>query len=703
MMRVSESIGECASAPRRALFAGVCGALGLSSVATACGESDFTELHAGFDVVPAELAYAAVDDAQTERAARLTQTLSPAERAEIIALLGDRADDDSRVTFVGRLVVQGDVIHVADDLLELSSNLARDPESLEKANIHLTIAPDAEDPNGNPIPGGPPRPDLYAQVESGQVGFWRPDLGRRYYVVVPDDAPTAIFSAFAAAAYNLESALPNDCIYRNFAVMRQSAYAALKPTVQALGSAIEVGYSTTACLNLAAGCANMPRLADLMISPGNYQNRMRLGAYIGLETDYDSPRDADSEPELTPGTARNVILHELSHILGFAHPFYSELDPAIDTALARVPQSSQGTVATFMFPTANPLFSPTPSAEDKRVLTRLYSGQCAYRAEYRAIGELCSTESESQCLAHGGACEVARSADDTRVERCRWHHFTDPSSCSRYSAGTWQSSNVELPATVFPGDYGACISASSALGTCSADSFMRTAEHVSGRCCAQFGNNDDGVFFEAFADGEEARFFCSDQKGLGEPVGGTWEFVDATDQSDFITVDVASGTAVAGWLVSGGDYTQEQALPANMTISNERLRSGCVTTEVTTEDDGESGIVFNYRNTRNYYVFDVIPNVRRRIRQVVNGMSTDLDVTPWVGPATWTSIQLAVCYGDGIHTFIDSQMSSRVSVDKRVDFVGTGGRLGLWNDMNWGARHAYLRSQSLVEGFALIH
>ena len=95
--------------------------------------------------------------------------------------------------------------------------------------------------------------------------------------------------------------------------------------------------------------------------------------------------------------------------------------------------------------------------------------------------------------------------------------------------------------------------------------------------------------------------------------------------------------------------------------------------------------------------------MRRRIRQVVNGVSTELSVMPWSGPTTWTSIALTVCFGDGVHTFIDDQLSSRVSVDTRVDFIGTGGRMGLWNDGNQGARHAYLLSRSLVEGYELIH
>jgi hypothetical protein len=402
-------------------------------------------------------------------------------------------------------------------------------------------------------------------------------------------------------------------------------------------------------------------------------------------------------------TARNVVLHELSHVLGFDHPRYSELDPESDTNVARVPQSSQGTVPSFMFTTSHPRFSPTVSDEDKRVLSRVYSGGCTYRPEYRVLGDVCSPESESACSSHGGSCEVSHTAEGAQIERCRWHDFTDESACSRYSAGAWETSNEVISSTVFPGEAGACITACAELSACVPESFISAATPFDGRCCTKFGQDEPGLFFEAFSDGESSSYFCSDQKGLGDPVGGSWEFTDAAEQAFFTPLDAATGTSAPGWVMGSGDYTQEQALSGHMTMGNRRLRSGCVMTEVTTADAGESGIVFNYRTTGNYYVFDVIPNVRRRIRQVVDGVSTDLSLTPWAGPATWTSIGLAVCFGDGIHTFIDGQPSSRVSVeDHRVDFVGTGGRVGLWNDTNQGARHAYLRSYSLVEGYALL-
>jgi hypothetical protein len=472
---------------------------------------------------------------------------------------------------------------------------------------------------------------------------------------------------------------------------------------RALTSVVELAYSTSACLDRADGCSNSPRLAELAITPRLSETRMRAGSYIGLETDFDSPRDSDTLPDLTDAKVRDVVLHELSHLIGFDHPRYTELRPELDTVVARVPQSSQGTVPTFMYPTETPLYSPSASAEDERVLSRTYRGDCAYVHDFRVLGGVCSAPSEELCLRRGGSCEVGPEMSDAGapLERCRWHNFTDAQSCAEYSSGTWES-DPQLT-DIFDGEAGACIVDTSSLSPCLELSFMRSDEHIAGRCCSQFGTGDEGLLFKAFSDAEASYYFCSDQKGLGEPVSGSWEFVDAAEQAVFTTFDAATGSSVPGWTVSAGDFVQELELPSHLVVSNRRLRSGCLSTEITSADGGESGIVFNFRNAQNYYVFDAIPNVRRRIRRVENRVSTDLLVSPWQGPSASSSVVLSVCFGDGIHTFIDSDLSSRLSVEGPVSFVGTGGRTGLWNDMNLGARHAYLRSHSLVEGYALLH
>jgi hypothetical protein len=333
-------------------------------------------------------------------------------------------------------------------------------------------------------------------------------------------------------------------------------------------------------------------------------------------------------------------------------------------------------------------------------LARVYGGDCAYSAEYRRLGEVCSDEPEKSCLQHGGSCEVATAIDGERRERCRWHNLREEAACARYSAGAWETSNDDVPSTVFPGEAGACLATE--LPECVPDSFVKTERDFAGRCCKRFGEDEPGLLFAAFSDAEQTYYFCSQQRGLGKSAD-VWDFIDPAEQAGFSMLDATSGSPVSGWGVTAGALVQQQELPSNLALSRERMRSGCVMTRVTTDSAGESGIVFNYRGAGNYYVFDVIPNVRRRIRQVIDGSSTSLSEQPWSGPASWaSSIRLSVCYGDGIHTFIDDRLRSRVSVEQRVDFIGSGGRIGLWNERNPAARHDYLRIYSLVDGYSLL-
>lgn len=572
--------------------------------------------------------------------------------------------------------------------------------SQPKANLNLTTAANETTRHGAAIPGGPARPDLIARVEEGKAYFWRPELGRRYYLVVPAEVPSAYFYAAVLATHVLEGALADDCLDEVFTVIRQADYAELHPAVRERSSPIEVGYSEDACLDLAAGCSNSPRLEPMSLGEGLVEERMRLGTYLGLETDYDTARDRDDAPDLTPARARNVILHELSHLLGFEHPRYSQLEPDLDEGKVRVPQSSQGTVRSFFFPTASPLFSPLPTPEDRRVLARVYAGDCEYRPEYRLLGEVCSSHGELSCQLHGGSCEVAHAPGGERVERCRWHDFREEAACTRYSAGTWHTPGADDPTVVFAGEAGACLA--SELPECLPVSSVSSREDLAGRCCTLFGQDERGLLFEGFSAGEEQHYFCSHQKGLGPP-SDSWEFSAASEGAELTLLVAGSGAAAEGWGIREGELVQELELPGNLALTRERMRSGCVTTRVSGEGVGESGIVFNYRAAGSYYVFDATPNVRRRIRRVVDGVSTDLSVEPWPAPGGWAAgVELTVCYGDGIHTFIGGRLDTRVSVAGRVEFVGSGGRLGLWNEGNPGARHDYLRAFSLVEGYALL-
>lgn len=560
---------------------------------------------------------------------------------------------------------------------------------VDKAEL-LTLT----DGRGFPDADGPPnRPDQYAREEDSELFFLRPDTERSYYVVIPDDAPDWIFDAFVLATGDIEAASADDCLGPSvFVPMRDGAYRAIAPLELAGSSAIDVEYSEEACDGLAAGCANAPRLEDLSLSASESERRLRFGTFIGLESTYDGA-DTDTTPDLTPSTARAIVLHELSHTLGFSHPRYT-LEPDLVPEELRVPTTAQGTVPTMMLPTTGGLglSSEVVTADDRRALAKTYAGQCEYSPEWRSIGRLCAPPSEALCLQHGGSCEV----DAAGMELCRWPHFDSASDCSSYSAGTWQGCNA------FEGEAGACTRRADELSTCLPESVQTSTEDLAGRCCAQF-DGSPGLMFPAFGDGSSTTFLCSDQHRLWEPSRASWEFEDPAELSLFRTVDTATGAAAPGWQVSSGNYTQALDVTDNLSVGNRRLKAGCVSTRVSTADAGESGIVFNYVDADTYYVFDVTPEVRRRIRRVVGGVSTTLSEVAHAHAASWSpAITLMVCFGDGIHTFLDDAASSRISVDTPVTFFGTGGRIGLWNSSNEGAMHEYLRSFPLVHGFSLL-
>lgn len=523
---------------------------------------------------------------------------------------------------------------------------------VEKAEL-LTLT----DASGFPgEDGAPNRPDQYARDEYGELFVLRPDTERTYYIVLPDAAPAWIFDAFVAATDDLESASPDDCLSHSvFVPTRESGYRELTPAALLGSSAIDVEYSEGACDGLAAGCANAPRFEDFSPSASGSERRLRFGTFIGLESTYDGT-DSDDAPELTSSTARAIVLHELSHTLGFSHPRYT-LEPDVVPEDLRVPTTSQGTVPSMMLPTTSRLglSSEVVTADDRRALEKTYAGQCDYSTDWRPLGRMCSAPSEALCSQHGGSCEV----DAEDVELCRWPHFTDAGDCTRYSRGTWQTCNV------FEGEAGACLSRVDELSTCLPGSVHTATEDLAGRCCAQF-DGSPGLLFPAFGDASSTTFLCSDQHRLWEP-----------------------------------SPTQSLTITAPLTVGRRRLRSGCVSTEVETSDGEESGIVFNYVSAESYYVFDVTP-MRRRIRRVVDGISETLSDVPYDGAVSGSVTTLMVCFGDGIHTFIDDAESSRVSVDTPVTFFGTGGRIGLWSSSHEGAAQAELRNFPLVHGFSLL-
>lgn len=629
----------------------------------------------------------------------LSATLGAAEEQAVRQLLEARGSHPADLHFVGRAVMDADVLHSVDELLATPTG----DVTTEKADLYSGT-------NLNPFPGNPNDPPFlptsFAGKNANGFFFWRPNTNRRYYVVVPSAAPSWLFDALVLATNDITSALSDDCLAAQFVVIRQGDYNALDDLTKITSSTINVAYSTTACAGRADGCAAAPRTECLAQSPIDCQNRMRFGSFIGFESDYDSPNDDDTAPDLTSSNARAVALHELTHTLGFSHPEYPELNPNnLRPGRARIPTTAEGTVPSVMLPSSSPRFSPTITAEDRQALRKTYSGQCGYQGAFRLLGGTCSAAHEENCLRHGGACEVDAGGTDV----CRWAHHKDANSCNNYSFGTWTTA----AASVLPGEPGACVApASSLLGLLSGTTRTEPQDYRGRRCTQDSGR--PGVFFRAFSSVFATTYYCSDQKGVWDPDDwASWEFASGRESIEEPQFRESSGN----WQMSSGNYTNWANEAQNWTIARgESMTHGCISTRVTTTDNGFSGIIFDYVNDDNYHVFELQPSVRRRIRRVVDGVSVNLSSVSLNYAANWSAgITLMVCYGDGIHTFIDN--SNRVSVTNAPDTfdddrdgntsevlpvtIPFARGFGLYNNFNQAGRHAYLRTFPLVHGFSL--
>jgi hypothetical protein len=312
--------------------------------------------------------------------------LSPDEENTVRSLLA-ALDADAEPIFRGRTVLQGDVLHDVDELLASSGS-----GPVAKAEM-LT---------GTQTTGGfyDVRPHEFAREDS-QFRFWRPDTGRRYYVVVPGAANSFLFNALVQATNDIMAALPDDCLSGLFTVVTQSTYDQLEEIERITTSVITVQYNATICggvvdnVNI-AGCASYPFRQDLMQSPIDSLFRMRVGHILGFQ-----PAITTMNPPpggVTASNARDVALHELTHTLGFFHPTYPEFNPGYSplTRSARVPTTAQGTAPSIMWTTAHELFSKQVTPDDRQALRMTYSGSCGYFGGLRNIGARCSAADENR-------------------------------------------------------------------------------------------------------------------------------------------------------------------------------------------------------------------------------------------------------------------------------------------------------------------
>lgn len=312
-------------------------------------------------------------EAEFQRAAR--GSLTDEEVQQITELLMARGVPFDSVRVAGRLIVRdGDTYEFADALLASAS----EDEELEKGKLPAQVLGEAA-------------PDLFARQVDGFTQFWRPDL-RLHFLVVPDAAPEFVVTLLQSAVDTVNSSNSSDCLNGSaFSVLRQRDYDARDEIQRAMSFATTIVYAPLdiACPNLPVGtaaCARHPRKERVTISinPVATQSRMRFGNRLALVDSVITGDDA---------TNRGIVLHELGHTLGLAHPEADEIDSAGPDALDVVKIVVHGTLGGTAFPsvmhaTTGGQWTPTLSQDDAKMIRTLYSNYqdgnlCSYVDGFR--------------------------------------------------------------------------------------------------------------------------------------------------------------------------------------------------------------------------------------------------------------------------------------------------------------------------------
>lgn len=305
-----------------------------------------------------------------------------------------------RIAFDGRLVAQeGDMLHFADDILAAVER----SRALERGEV---VPPDGVTEKGrvfsqinsgpafafcaSPLPACPVVPIDIADA-SGQNLLWlRPETNIKYFLVMPNGAPSYLRTLLGLAAARLTGVSSTDCLTPSlFEVKSSSEYAALTPAVKASSFVITfvLGSFSQVCNGGATACSVGP-LRQTVTVGGQPATRLRFGHIIGLPNSPDQVGEPDTLADDTGNEAVGIVVHELLHAMGFAHISDSQATPVPGTQSggANQTQSIMHPSATFTNPNWKDWSSAanTP-ALDKAMITKLYTGSCAFNAGFRTI------------------------------------------------------------------------------------------------------------------------------------------------------------------------------------------------------------------------------------------------------------------------------------------------------------------------------
>lgn len=302
------------------------------------------------DATDAPVTVITPEETEAEFQRLVREPLSDDERLRVERVLQERNIDLDRATFVGRMVLIDDVYHYADDMLA--------SERVEKGFTYASVLGEA-------------LPDIYTKKVGGVYQMYRPYFGfmGNLKLLV---ATTTLRGWLDTAANQVENAADDCLTSTSISAMTNADWDTMGIGKRGHATvAITRGALATACPGSPAttrGCAVGPRLVNAYISSDVIQQRMIPGTRIGL---------VDTAVTGTDDASVSTMVHELLHVLGFAHAY-----PEPDVSKLRVPGTggSTGNGQSIMQAFCTP---PTPgcnrtlsmSADDVLMLDTLYSAQ----------------------------------------------------------------------------------------------------------------------------------------------------------------------------------------------------------------------------------------------------------------------------------------------------------------------------------------
>jgi len=280
--------------------------------------------------------------------------------------------DVTEVTFSGRMLAFGDAYLSADAVLSWPDAADIDAADIDAADTVEKGTTLAVVDGTLTVNGQPRAPDIFSQRSNNKYLFHRPDINSVVIVIPSTAAASFLVGMFQQASAAIRDAA-NDCLAA-VQVMTENQWNALSFNIRRQHKPIFVRYGSvgTVCPDdfTARACALYPRLETRDFGDAALATRMVPGTRIGV---VDSAINSNNTENV------GILMHELMHTLGVAHPS--------DPGSTKVTQTSSVNTVSSVMQNCVPgsvgcNLTFTLSPDDVDVIDTLYSpqpgGSCAY-------------------------------------------------------------------------------------------------------------------------------------------------------------------------------------------------------------------------------------------------------------------------------------------------------------------------------------